>query len=457
MSAGYFSIANNNGVVIDGGVLMQMASSAPMLVGDGAGSGPKGTLRIDNAGLLDTGGAFALIIGGSLSGDLLGNGTVNVSSGTLRLGIGATLLDGGLGVGLDQSTGNLAIGDALGSAGSALVDLTANGTALGARLAIGSSALGTIGGHGSVTIERDGKLLQGTGTAFVGEAGGTGALTIKAGGQLVSAGGDLHVGDFQSATGTFISSGTVTGIRELIVGIATATGNAALSGGMFQAQRALIGRGSGGLGTLTVGDNTTAVFSERVEIGDGGTGTVTLSGGVLETGYLVAGAGAVTLSVGGGTLRAHGNEPDFLRGFSGAGEVDFYEVGAFIDSKGFDLAITAGNILGGTALTKVGLGSLTINATQNYAAFTASGGTTFLDSPLGSGNSTANANANATLVFRASQRLEALNIGSAGLAGLSAAAIAAQPIPEPNVSLAWIMGALTWCAASRRKDRRARP
>lgn len=207
-SSGYLAAANHHTITIGPGSLTQSGLSTPIVIGDGAGAVPSGTLRIQDGGLFDTGAAFGLIIGGSVNGNTSGDGMAVIADGTVRIGTGGTGLGGGIGIGLDGCKGVLSVGDNLGPA---------------------ASALSSAGGNGTLVIHSDGKLIQGTGTIFVGEAGGTGVLTIEAGGQLVSAGGHVHLGDFLGASGDLVSRGTVSGVGEFVLGVANAAGTATIA------------------------------------------------------------------------------------------------------------------------------------------------------------------------------------------------------------------------------------
>ena len=207
-SSGYLAAANHHTITIGPGSLTQSGLSTPIVIGDGAGAVPSGTLRIQDGGLFDTGAAFGLIIGGSVNGNTSGDGMAVIADETVRIGTGGTGLGGGIGIGLDGCKGVLSVGDNLGPA---------------------ASALSSAGGNGTLVIHSDGKLIQGTGTIFVGEAGGTGVLTIEAGGQLVSAGGHVHLGDFLGASGDLVSRGTVSGVGEFVLGVANAAGTATIA------------------------------------------------------------------------------------------------------------------------------------------------------------------------------------------------------------------------------------
>ncbi len=459
-SSGYLAAANKHSITIGPGSLTQSGLSTPIIIGDGAGAMPSGTLRIQDGGLFDTGAAFGLIIGGSVNGSTSGDGMAVIADGTLRIGPGATILGGGIGVGLDGNMGVLHLGDNLGPAASALLDLTAGGQATGARLGIGTSALSSAGGNGTLVIHSDGKLIQGTGTIFVGEAGGTGVLTIAAGGQLVSAGGHVHIGDFLGATGNLVSRGTVSGVGEFVLGVANATGTATIAAGSFQAASVYVGR-NGGSATLHV-ETASLVSNERVVIGEGGgTGVVNLRSGIIQTAYLEASSGSAAFSITTGTLRANRSEPQFLRGFTGVGShsaIDFSASSLAIDTNGFDIGIGPENVLTGTTLTKIGTGILTIAATQDYENLVADAGTVILSSPFDAG--TVNIHASAQVVFTVNQALAALDIGANATAILSSATpnlpAPIQPVPEPGSVAMILLGAAIITVKrtlSHRKDR----
>ena len=83
--------------------------------------------------------------------------------------------------------------------------------------------------------------------------------------------------------------------------------------------------------------------------------------------------------------------------------------GGKIDTNGQIVNLNAGSTVTGTALEKLGTGTLNLAGTQTYSTLTATDGTTNVNSALGTGTSTVNANA--TTNFSFSQTLAALNIG----------------------------------------------
>ena len=443
-SSGYLAAGNGHSITIGPGSLTQSGLSTPIIIGDGAGAVPSGTLRIQDGGLFDTGAAFGLIIGGSVNGNTSGDGVADIADGTVRIGPGATIQGGGIGVGLDGNRGVLNLGDGLGPVASALLDLTASGQATGARMGIGSSALSSTGGNGTLVIHSDGKLIQGTGTIFVGEAGGTGVLTIEAGGQLASAGGHIHIGDFLGASGGLVSRGTVSGVGELVLGVANAAGTATIAAGSFQSASVYIGR-NGGSATLNV-EMASLVGNERVVIGEGGgAGVVNLRNGIIQTAYLEASSGGAALNITTGTLRAHRSELQFLRGFTGVGShsaIDFSASSLTIDANGFDIGIGQDNALTGTTLTKIGTGILTIAATQDYEDLEVDAGTVIFNSPFDAG--AVNIHPGAQVIFTVNQSLTALQIGPNATAIMSDATNSPapiRPVPEPGCVAMILLGA----------------
>jgi len=134
---------------------------------------------------------------------------------------------------------------------------------------------------------------------------------------------------------------------------------------------------------------------------------VTLNGGVLATdrqfvrdGSTNAGTGVGNFKFNGGTLRALGAQPDWLRSFDtanflGLSAVTVQAGGAVIDSNGFDVGIntalahdaTLGASLDG-GLKKLGAGTLTLGGTNSYTGTTVvSGGTLLVNGSL-SGSTT---------------------------------------------------------------------
>ena len=338
---GSLAVAKGGKITIENnGTLEQLAgTTSEIRIGDGgAGAGTGiGELNIDTGGTFKTRDALGLLIGSDLTNPQVPNsgngvGTVNIKDGVLLMGAGAAL--GGVGVGVEGSTGFLNIGDGAGLAETATLDLRSNNVRMGVgttNQTPGAPKAGT----GTVTVKLDGVIKQGSAGLFVGNSGGTGTLDILAGGKLLGvgtpaqadptdtalppwvAGGDLSVGADAGSIGTFSSAGVVTGVGRLIVGDngalgvgPTPGGKVTISGGSFNAQETLVGR-NGGVGVLDVtgGIVTTGVDhrypnaddSRGFRIGTGGTnslGTVSISGGEIhQAGWLDLGRGATNKGV----------------------------------------------------------------------------------------------------------------------------------------------------------------
>ena len=135
------------------------------------------------------------------------------------------------------------------------------------------------------------------------------------------------------------------------------------------------------------------------------TGGTAVSGGTLSINgdaALGGAAGGVTIA-GNAVLRAAAPVSSARAFTLGAG-------GGQIDTNGQAVTLAAGGSIGGTTLTKTGAGTLTLAGTQTYAVLNANGGVTNVNSALGAGGSTLNANAPVNI--NASQTLAALNIAA---------------------------------------------
>jgi hypothetical protein len=161
----------------------------------------------------------------------------------------------------------------------------------------------------------------------------------------------------------------------------------------------------------------------------GSTGTANLDGGVLTTQFVEAGGGAASLSFDGGTLRARGDESNFVRNFDDGAThsaINIEDGDATIDTNGFNARIQAANVianpgdaaidgLAGTVLNKAGAGTLT------------------LETAAGDGNLAVHVLAG-TLDFEADQSLDSLVIDAGATVTLSS--LASPPAPADGGELA---------------------
>ena len=207
----------------------------------------------------------------------------------------------------------------------------------------------------------------------------------------------------------------------------------------------------GGTGALTKSGNGKMELT-GVNTYAGGT---TINGGILNVNAdtaLGAAAGAVAIS-GGATLQAGGTVSTTARTLTLVG------VGGSIDTNGNAVTFGAGSTVTGTALTKSGNGALTLAGTQTYSTLNANGGVTNVNSALGTGTSTLNANA--TTNINASQTLAALSIGAGvevtfgdGMAFAGGPEKFGAPalVPEPGSMGLLLVGALGFLSRRRRVE-----
>lgn len=138
--------------------------------------------------------------------------------------------------------------------------------------------------------------------------------------------------------------------------------------------------GFGGRATMTIG-GTGSVTTQKFYMGAKNTGSGVLNlnaGGTLTTNYISEGAGENnTINFNGGTVRAAIDRENFIEDFE-AGEVTIQAGGLKFDTNGHTVSFGYG--LGGEGgLTKLGAGTLTLNAINTYAGPTEiQGGTVVL-------------------------------------------------------------------------------
>ncbi|MFM1902338.1 MAG: hypothetical protein RLZZ440_238, partial [Planctomycetota bacterium] len=254
--------------------------------------------------------------------------------------------------------------------------------------------------QGRITVESAGGFFVGSGFFANTKAEGSvvqtgGSLTVNAGfdGGFVIGGrsSSLPVGSYH------LDGGTVTANTNLQVG-GRGTGSIDQTAGSFTANGFVsIGRYQGALGewTLSGGSLTQVGSGRRLIVGEGGngslnltgsgevslagplqlgsqasaTGTVRLAGGVLTAPRIYRGSGAATWEFDGGVLRAGGSSSGFMQGLSSA---VIAAGGAIIDTQNYSITI-AQSLLHDPALTmadgglvKRGSGILTLSAANTY-------------------------------------------------------------------------------------------
>jgi len=336
-----------------------------------------GTLTIENGGAV------------SNTNGYVGVGPASVGSVTVK-GAGSTWTNSGeLHVGY-EGTGTLTIAD------GASVTSAGNGGSIGTLA--GSAGTVVVTGAGSSWFNSNVSAM--TGELYVGKAG-TGTLTVENGGWVRSTSGYLGYASGGSGTATV----TGTGSRWTVVGLLDVgrdgTGTLTIAnGGAVESNGTEIGRNGAGTGSVTVTGAGSALYTRAIAIGGtsgngtltvekegyvqgrgvifyGSGGTLNLLGdatngrGVLEINYLTANYGTVHLN--GGILRARTNSSWF---FDSVGVQTIGTNGAFFDSNGYDIGVTA-SFDGAGGLTKLGAGTLTLTGTSSYT-----GGTSILGGTL---------------------------------------------------------------------------
>jgi T5SS/PEP-CTERM-associated repeat protein len=291
-------------------------------------AGGSGTLSLATALVVIDGN---LIVGDRGGGVLEGNGFL--VEGTLAIGKGA----GGQGV-VTVAGGSFQAnkGIVVGSAGSGTLDLSGNVFGEIGGIEIGASS----GGGGTADIE--GSRLEFSGKLTVGD-GGAGTLTVGNGGNI------------------FTFPATVVTIGRSGHGLIQLQGGSIEVGSVFQSP--LID-GDGGSGTLALSGAAAAVFTGTSVIGNqsGATGTLDISGGTasftgaLDLGFLAGATGDAAVS--GGTLLVNGalnigdNGAGTLAINSGGqvtvantGSVNYAAVSEGAEAEGFLLLDGAGSLL----------------------------------------------------------------------------------------------------------------
>ncbi len=434
------SITGSGGILTGSSYTMESGSISAILGGPGIvlNKSTGGTVTLSGA---NTYTGATNIIGGTLK--LTGAGTLASSSGVL-LSAGATLDLNGTNqtITLGASAGTIA-----NNSGSGTSVLTFNGSAnAGSPLIVDSTS--NAGGNVAVVVTTSsqtfnpvntysgGTTVNGGAFLYIGAAGtsaGTGGINLTASNSGLVANGITIANDISGAgyisnnvngaatvtlTGTLNTSGSLTSRNASNVYNFAGSGNSTLSGS--------IGAGGGTNGT-----------AGRGSIIMSGSGILTLSGANIYTGGTTINAGILNVNAdaalgastgalainNGATLQAGGT-------VTTARTVMLGGTGGVIDTTSNIVTLGTTSTVTGTVLTKIGAGTLNLAGTQTYATLTTSNGTTNVNSALGTGSSTVNANA--TTNFSVSQTLAELNIGAGAVVTLGSGGFAPEPGDAPD-------------------------
>jgi autotransporter-associated beta strand protein len=242
-------------------------------------------------------------------------------------------------------------------------------------------------------------VLNWTGSGTV--ASGNASLVVNDAGasatpSLSIASGTLTVGNGTS-TGGFYVGGKGSGTATVNGGLLSVAANKDVSLGAFLQYGSSNGNGTlnvasgtmrvGGAGNFYVGYAQTNLTASGTFAG---TGTINLTGGVLETARAIVTAtcsltpGTGTINFNGGTLRASGSSGDLLR----VTTANVLNGGAVIDTNTFDVTVAQRLLNGGSGgLTKLGAGTLTLTGSSTYTGpTTVSAGKLAVNGVLGSGS-----------------------------------------------------------------------
>ncbi|MEI9923181.1 MAG: autotransporter domain-containing protein [Bradyrhizobium sp.] len=174
-----------------------------------------------------------------------------------------------------------------------------------------------------------------------------GTLTVSNGGKIKNAGNNIYVAQIPGATGTLniLSGGTVTAVN-VAIGDGGALGNGTIDGAgstLTASGNLAVGFSSSGANSLTISNGGVASFAGTGQVGQGGTGTVTVTG--QGSGFTIGNNLTLGEQVGTGTLNIANNAivtqtaGETLAGFGGAGTTNTGTVN-----------ITTGGAFRGTAL-----------------------------------------------------------------------------------------------------------
>ncbi len=194
-----------------------------------------------------------------------------------------------------------------------------------------------------------------------------------------AAGGATNTVDVTLSGGAVINAGLASiGRNGNATMLVTGSGSAlAVSGILAVGERSVwISDAGVGDGALTI-SNGGLVTASRVRLGVTGNATpdpgvtgelLVDTGGTLATGELAPGLGTGSAIFHDGTLRATNNAASLIHGFD-PGNFILADEGMFLDSNGFDVVAESG-MSGNGALTKQGLGTLTVTGPNTYEGST---------------------------------------------------------------------------------------
>lgn len=345
-------------------------------------------------------------------GEGTGNtGTFNLQSGTVDIGGPSVWVGIWGGSGVWNQTGGTANVSGLFSVGNYEdVQGLTTGTATIENGTLNAGTVYVARGRSSVDIitatmdVNSGGIVNSAGETYIGFAGSsaaTGTLSINNGGTF-NAGTtgtndkSVWVGRWDTANATLnVNSGGTLNLQngtDVRLQNAGATQTVVVDGGTIQGSTGSWLKGGNATSTITIQNNGQVLgMTDGHDTWDGK--TIVKTGGVLETGA-VSGASGIAgqgLYIDGGTVRATGDQVDFINFWGGSAEAHISAGGATIDNAGFSIGVT-GNDNGlledaastGGGVTFTGTGTTTLASTNTYTGATVvSAGTLLVNGALG--------------------------------------------------------------------------
>ncbi|MCW8922141.1 MAG: hypothetical protein OQK69_00730, partial [Gammaproteobacteria bacterium] len=378
------------------------------------GAGGDGTLTLSNGG--------EVIVGGQLINGT-GTGTINFDGGTLSMASNDLDVDNfnvGFNTGSNASYA-VASGEsvsattvAIGASGTGALDINNGGSVSNTDAYLGRFASGI----GTVMVDGTGSSWNNSGSLYIGgdatSSGGTATLSISNDavvnvgdtlqvfdtGTLNLAGGSITTTSFDAATGSFnFTDGSLT-----VDGGTYSDGNTDLTIDSVVA---------GANPTLILDNSASAVVAGDLNLGNAGTGTLTLSNGseLIIGGQFINGSGTSTINFDGGTLSMASNDLDvdnFYVGFN-TGSTGSYDIGA-----GESVSSTTAEIgVYGTGVLNISNGATVNNTTGRVGRYAGSTGTVTVD---GAGSSWSNSD----VLYVGINSSGTLNIDNGGVVSSSA-------------------------------------
>ena len=237
------------------------------------------------------------------------------------------------------------------------------------------------GSNGTLTVTGAGSTLN-TRFLYVG-VNGTGKATIAEGGTVKVTRGITYLGIQAGSNGTLTvtGAGSTLNTDRLFVGN-YGTGAATIeSGGKVETARSTnLGYFSGGNGTLTVTGAGSTLNTRFLEVGGNGTGEATIEkGGRVIASNVVRNTSSTssTINFDGGTLTLKSDQADLFSNFNKDNtnnsislpySINLLSGGGTIDTNGNAVTVSNGAVIGGAgSFTKSGTGTLSMNTINNKA------------------------------------------------------------------------------------------